>query len=214
MRTEEKIIRQAVRLFNAEGMTKISLRQIAASVGISIGNLTYHFKNKEVILGKIYKRMEAEMDEVVFPGEEQVDLFHYQRQLESISDFQYRHRFFYLDILEISRRYPGVIKTYRETVKIREKEKGLLFDALMRKKLIKAETVKGFYRSLGHAIWVMSTFWLQQKHVLGPGHPLIRSATDIDHVWEIMIPYLTKKGLRQFVEIRKSQNRPLKNEVA
>lgn len=214
MKTEEKIIRQSIKLFNAEGMTKVSLRDIAASVGISIGNLTYHFKNKEVILEEIYRRMEEEMDEVVFPNEEIVDLFHYQDLLERISEFQYRHRFFYLDLLEISRRYPNVIKKYRETVKIREKEKGMLFDTLMQKKLIKTETVKGFYRSLGHAVWVMSTFWLQQKHVLGAGHPLIRSATDIDHVWEIMIPYLTKKGMRQFVEIRKSQNRPLKNEVA
>ena len=48
--TKEKIIETSINLFNEKGCLNTSTRHIADELGISIGNLYYHFKNKEEIL--------------------------------------------------------------------------------------------------------------------------------------------------------------------
>ena len=49
----QRICDTAVRLFNEQGYDQVSLRQIAAEAGTTIGNLTYHFKHKEDLLAAI-----------------------------------------------------------------------------------------------------------------------------------------------------------------
>lgn len=200
MNTKDKIIVASVKLFNNQGVTKVSLRDIADKIGISHGNLAYHFKNKLWIIDEIYTRMEKEMDNVVFPGGD-LSLKHYHGLFQQISDFQKKYRFFYLDMLEITRRYPKVIERYRETITKRRNEFDQLIGHLVSKGLMKPEPEPGFYRSLFHSIWVMSTFWLQHKKILGEDHPAIATGSDIKHVWEILLPHLTEKGLMEYRDI-------------
>ncbi|MDO5377363.1 MAG: TetR/AcrR family transcriptional regulator [Clostridia bacterium] len=46
---QEKILANARRLFNEQGYAKVTMRQIADALGISVGNLTYHFPRKKDI---------------------------------------------------------------------------------------------------------------------------------------------------------------------
>jgi AcrR family transcriptional regulator len=208
MNTKDKIIRASIELFNIHGVTKISLRDIANKIGISHGNLAYHFKNKQWIIDEIYTRMEKEMDDVVFPGGN-LSLRHYHNLLKEISDFQKRYRFFYMDMLEITRRYPKVIERYRNTITKRGDEKEQLLKHFIEMGLVKTEPEPGFYRSLFHSIWVMSTFWLQHKKILGEDHPTITSGSDIRHVWEILLPHLTDKGLKEYRVIISGDDPPV-----
>ena len=43
--TKEKIIETSIKLFNEKGCLNTSTRHIADELGISVGNLYYHFKN-------------------------------------------------------------------------------------------------------------------------------------------------------------------------
>ena len=51
--TREDIIACARRLFEERGYNGVSMRDIAGALGISVGNLTYHFKKKESLLEAI-----------------------------------------------------------------------------------------------------------------------------------------------------------------
>ena len=57
MKTKEKIIGTATRLFNNQGYNSINLFELANQLGISRGNLTYHFKDKENLLVAICDEM-------------------------------------------------------------------------------------------------------------------------------------------------------------
>lgn len=205
MTTKDKIIEASIRLFNTHGVSKVSLRQIATEIGISHGNLAYHYKNTEIVLHEIYTRMDAEMATAVYPEHGKVDLAYYHALLYRISDFQRRYRFFYMDMLEIARRYPELIERYRATITVRREQTRQLFDALLARGFLKPEPEPGFYLSLAHAIWVMSTFWLQQEKILGSEHPAVQAGNDIKHVWEILLPHLTRKGLRSYHILQQSQ---------
>lgn len=51
--TRRQILDTAKRLFNERGYNDVSLKDIADEVGISKGNLTYHFSKKKT-LWKVY----------------------------------------------------------------------------------------------------------------------------------------------------------------
>ncbi len=54
MTTKEKILEAARELFNKEGIDAITTRHVAARLGISHGNLCYHYPRKEILIEKLY----------------------------------------------------------------------------------------------------------------------------------------------------------------
>jgi AcrR family transcriptional regulator len=61
-RTRDRIVDIAVELFNASGVGAVTTNHIAERMGISPGNLYYHFGNKEEIIREAFTRMNAEAD--------------------------------------------------------------------------------------------------------------------------------------------------------
>jgi AcrR family transcriptional regulator len=59
MTTKERIIETAINLFNEKGTKAVTTNHIAAAMGISPGNLYYHFRNKQEIIRAIYDQMDA-----------------------------------------------------------------------------------------------------------------------------------------------------------
>jgi AcrR family transcriptional regulator len=59
MKTRDKIIDTAIRLFNKRGTKAISTNRITAATGISPGNLYYHFRSKQDIIRAIFEQMDA-----------------------------------------------------------------------------------------------------------------------------------------------------------
>jgi AcrR family transcriptional regulator len=57
-KTRDRILEAALRLFNDEGLPGVSTHRIAAELGISPGNLHYHFKSKRLIVGWLFRRFE------------------------------------------------------------------------------------------------------------------------------------------------------------
>ncbi|WP_049962338.1 TetR/AcrR family transcriptional regulator [Oribacterium sp. FC2011] len=60
--TRSKILSTAQRLFNENGYRKVSLRKISDAMGISIGNLTYHFKKRDDILKALLENNLVELN--------------------------------------------------------------------------------------------------------------------------------------------------------
>src|SRR5215207_10909682 len=59
--TPGRIIEAAVQLFNAEGVHNVPMHRIAAEIGISPGNLAYHFRSKRDLLFAILPQLEAQL---------------------------------------------------------------------------------------------------------------------------------------------------------
>ena len=63
--TRNKITEAALMLFNGQGLQNVTLQQIANEASISVGNLAYHFHDKEQILKKIGNLISADMDKIL-----------------------------------------------------------------------------------------------------------------------------------------------------
>jgi AcrR family transcriptional regulator len=92
--TPDRILSTALRLFNQFGVDRVPVYKIAAEIGISPGNLTYHFPRKQDILYQLIDRLECEAAQVIAskrnPGA--VELAHY---LVSLFRLMWRYHFFF-----------------------------------------------------------------------------------------------------------------------
>jgi AcrR family transcriptional regulator len=105
--TKQKILETSLQLFNENGISSVRLQQIADGTGISVGNLVYHFSNKEAITESLIANVISSLSEL---------LKHYGRYT-SLRDLDYffkefyqlgaQYKFFSFDILEIKRNFPA-----------------------------------------------------------------------------------------------------------
>jgi len=65
MKTRERIIAFAVDYFNENGFQKSSLKSLAAALGISDGNLRYHFRTKGDLAMAIYLELHERINGVM-----------------------------------------------------------------------------------------------------------------------------------------------------
>jgi len=59
-RIRDKIIHTSIQFFNEQGTKAVSTNHIASAIGISPGNLYYHFRNMEDIIRAIFEQMDAD----------------------------------------------------------------------------------------------------------------------------------------------------------
>ena len=95
IKVKEKIITKAIALFNDQGISSVSMKQIADALKISAGNLQYHYKGKEELLSKIYERMHQEALHYILPENKYITLHHFEEMMLKFDDLQLRYQFFF-----------------------------------------------------------------------------------------------------------------------
>ncbi|MCC5937620.1 MAG: TetR/AcrR family transcriptional regulator [Lunatimonas sp.] len=192
--TKQRILDTAIELFNKNGVQSVTSRHIATEMGISNGNLDYHFNNKEVLLLAIYKQMREEMSysyKEVDPGISSFEQIH--RLLGHLEGFQYKYRFFNLDVLEISRTYPKINRLLRNTFRIRKQQMSDIFKrAIQEGFLVKA--TENHIEQLLLSIRIVITFWLSQEELQLNAKPKKGSGGMSENIWLLLLPYMTQDG--------------------
>ncbi len=193
--TKQKIIEAAIALFNEEGFVNVRLQNIADRSGISVGNLAYHFKNKEAIVEQAYESIGEELQGILSSFRLHPDLLDLEYQLHGFHRFIHKFPFYFIDILEIKRSFPHLHQQRQEyidkiIIQIRKR-----FDYNMERGIIVSETIKGQYDIAANTIWMIITFWVSQNQIKGAPNCNIQSFKS--SIWAQIIPFLTKKGLQE-----------------
>ena len=201
MKTKQKIILQAIAAYNSHGVTNVTSRDLADSLGISHGNLEYHFKNKEELLIAIYKQMRKDISQVyeekVIDGDPFV---HFNDLLINLESFHDKYSFFNLDVLEISRNFKKVDNLLKKTFQIRREQMALFFRRFMDYGYFKSEVKEGIYMRLQHTIRIIITFWKSQKEVL-PYSAFTANSALTTYIWDLLLPHMTSTGLAAYREL-------------
>ncbi|MDF2851113.1 MAG: hypothetical protein K0S31_1798 [Sphingobacterium multivorum] len=169
MNTKEKIINEAIRVYNREGVRTVTTRQIAQEMGISAGNLHYHFKHTEDIIFHVFQLLQAEYDKMILlPADPTLPFL---QLLNGFVDVSYalidKYRFIFENFVEICSWIPEIAESYRGLVARREEQLMCLFmcyaDAGMFRRDIPLSNLKSFVRQL----FIVSDFWSSSYAVLG-----------------------------------------------
>jgi AcrR family transcriptional regulator len=100
--TRELILETALAMFNEQGEPNVTTNHIADELGISPGNLYYHYRNKDDIIGQLFARYELRIDEAMVASDERLpDLEDVWLQLHLVFECMWDYRFVYRDLLNI-----------------------------------------------------------------------------------------------------------------
>lgn len=109
--TPERILSTALNLFNRFGVDRVPVYKIAAEIGISPGNLTYHFPRKQDILYQLIDNLESEAAEVLAskrnPRATELALY-----LVSLFRLMWRYHFFFESLTYLTATDPKIAESH------------------------------------------------------------------------------------------------------
>lgn len=188
MKTKEKILHKALELFNEHGLFRVTTRQVAASIPISHGNLTYHFAGREALLQGVYQMMFEEMEVRMNSGNEETPL-DLSAMLKEFQGFIHRYRFFFMDLQGIAREFPAISKQHQQIASTRIEQGRQMLILLSQKGVLTFPETKHLPPRLSHMIWFASTFWLSQYPILPPDHPANQEDGLLYAISALLAPY-------------------------
>ncbi len=112
MKTKERIVQSSIELFNRSGVVAVTTNHIAKELGISPGNLYFHFANKEEIIRQIFKQMSQETYRLWKTTKGQ-KLEHPLTLIEKNFDLFWRYRFFHREMYFLKRKDSQLSKMWK-----------------------------------------------------------------------------------------------------
>ncbi len=194
MNTKEKIIVTATKVFNEKGYSAVNLKELAQVLGISRGNLTYHFKNKEELLEAIvkvmWKKMAREKEKTLqLPSFENM-----HNQIQLYHTFQKEYAFIYLDTH--LQNHPIIKDQFKAMIEKTIVEFHTMIAMGIQIGTVKEEAIPGTYRSLALSVWMVSFYWLSQQTTRDKANDTADDGESI--IWGLLLPHLTEQGITRF----------------
>lgn len=199
MPTKQKIIDCAIRLFNESGFNNITMQRIAAEVGMSSGNLAYHFKNKDALMESIYKQLADELRKVMAAFRVLPDFKNFNHQIAKFFQFQGKYQFFYLDTLEIVRAYPEIAREYQKYIVRQIENIRAMLDYNVGTGNLIQQPDRAIYDRVALNIWLIATHWSIHQLIRGKDHRNL--ALFADAIWGFIMPYFTEQGVEAFKKL-------------
>ncbi|MEQ8553099.1 MAG: TetR/AcrR family transcriptional regulator [Cyclobacteriaceae bacterium] len=193
--TKDRIIESAIELFNDQGFVNVRLQNIADELKMSVGNLAYHFKNKESIIAVAYDRIGEELSSILSRYRSTPDLRDLEHQLELYFGFITKFPFYFIDILEVKRNHPYLHeqrKTFINKMRI-QLEKRIEYN-ISRGVLVSTITDDMIHRIADNMCSIV-TFWLTNQAIKDE---IMTVRHFKKSVWIQLYPFLTNKGLAEY----------------
>jgi len=106
--TRERILQASLALFNAQGLAAVSTHRIAAELEISPGNLHYHFKAKQLIVDRLFRRFEDRLESLNASSDTVRAIDDLWLALHLRFEAIDAYRFVYRDMAFLSSEYPAL----------------------------------------------------------------------------------------------------------
>ena len=161
MNTKDNIITTANKMFNLHGTKAISTNHIAKEMGISPGNLYYHFRSKNDIIRSIANNFSDELEST------------FQIHLGTISDFsnnltilfnsffqiQQSYQFLFLEGVHLTKQDPKLLDYYTKLRSLIKKGYHELLFNLVKIKIMKKQSLH-IIDDLLDTQWIIMWYWI------------------------------------------------------
>ena len=196
MTTKDRVLDTATVLFNEATTGEVSTNHIAEAVGISSGNLYYHYPNKEAIIRAILERMFNAFGDVwVLPTDREVTLKDVQNTMTQLFGVLWRFRFFYREQLALMRRDPILAARHQQMQMQRIGEQEQFFLRFVEDSVFKVPEDPSHFRAIITACWVIANNWLSFVETSGEAVEPVQLERGVDLILRVMEPYLSEAAL-------------------
>jgi AcrR family transcriptional regulator len=193
-RTAERILETTLELFNRFGEPNVSTTLISAELGISPGNLYYHYPAKDELINALFERYERALNELLNASDGVRNVEDAWFFMHSLFETIWAHRFLYRDLNDLlsknrllETRFQGVLNNKTRAIRT-------LLASMSRSGAVDLDARE--VEPTAHCMVVVLTYWLSFEYVRDPRHALepdnaqqalMRGAY---HVLNLLAPYL------------------------
>ena len=203
-RTRERIVEAGLRLFNDFGEPNVTTGLIASELGISPGNLYYHFRNKEEIVTDLFAEFEKEMAGLLLaprhgrPGVEEV-----WQQIHALFELIRRYQFLYRDLNDILSRNRTVELQFKRILQLSVQASMAACNRLIAAGEMQASRLER--QALADNLVIVATYWMSYEYVRNPREPLGEAAVQRGafQVLALAAPHLRGRSRELFEKLAK-----------
>ena len=100
-RTAQRILDTTLDLFNRFGEPNVSTTLISAELGISPGNLYYHYPAKDLLINRLYESYESQLNPILAAADDIANVEDAWFFMHSVFEAMWAHRFLYRDLNDL-----------------------------------------------------------------------------------------------------------------
>lgn len=193
-RTAERILEVTLALFNRFGEPNVSTTLISAELGISPGNLYYHYPAKDEIINSLFNRFEQALNELLNASDGVRDVEDAWFFMHTLFELIWQYRFLYRDLNDLLSKNRRLETHFQSVLKNKTRAVKALLDGMSRSGAIQIDSRE--VEATATSMVVVLTYWLSFEYVRDPRkalepenaqQALLRGA---QHVLNLLAPYL------------------------
>ncbi|MEY4712106.1 MAG: hypothetical protein RIS88_1556 [Pseudomonadota bacterium] len=209
-RTAERILEAALDLFNRLGEPNVSTTAIAAQLGISPGNLYYHYPAKEAIVNALSQRHTEDLHEVLQAGGAVRDMAAAWVFVHALLERLWAYRFLYRDINDLVSRNRDLETLMPQVLAQQAQALRQMLQALRAAGALEVDAHA--LEPTANAMLLVLAYWPSFEFVRAPRRPhqpaqvqdtLHRGTSQVLH---LLAPYLAPRQRRQLADLMQSQS--------
>lgn len=193
-RTAERILEVTLDLFNRFGEPNVSTTLISAELGISPGNLYYHYPAKDELINSLFDRYERALNELLHAADNVRNVEDAWFFFHTLFELIWTYRFLYRDLNDLLSKNRRLETHFQFVLKNKSRAVHSVLGGLARGSGLTIETRD--MEAVATAMVVVLTYWLSYEYVRDPrralepdnaGAAMVRGAF---HVLSLLMPYL------------------------
>ena len=202
-RTAERILEVTLALFNRFGEPNVSTTLISAELGISPGNLYYHYPAKDELINSLLERYEKALSELLGASEGVRDVEDAWFFMHTLFELIWEYRFLYRDLNDLLSKNRKLETHFQRVIENKTRAVKAMLGSMTLHRAMSMDSREA--EPTATSMVVVLTYWLSfeyvrdPRHALEPEHAQTALLRGAHHVLNLLIPYL-EPGQRQHLQ--------------
>jgi AcrR family transcriptional regulator len=211
-RTAERILEVTLELFNRFGEPNVSTTLISAELGISPGNLYYHYPAKDELINSLFERYERSLSELLNASDGVRNVEDAWFFMHSLFETIWAYRFLYRDLNDLLSKNRMLETHFQAVLKNKTRAIRALLASMSRSGAVDIDARE--VEPTAHCMVVVLTYWLSFEYVRDPRNALepdnaqqalMRGAY---HVLNLLAPYLEASQRQHLLQLTGAYTTP------
>lgn len=206
--TARRILEHARRAFNERGVAAVGMREIARDLGLSPGNVSYHFPTKEGLVVALIEQVHAENNAAVSAPDGALDFAEVDTMIRAIMRRDLENRWLMRDTVGLLISLPTLRPLQKRMQRTREARVDSIVERLTAAGLLDRKQIERALPQLRQQILTQVFFWLPASIVAAPDRdPAERLDLHARAAIALFLVYSTPTGRRQLERVLARERR-------
>jgi AcrR family transcriptional regulator len=204
-RTAERILEVTLELFNRFGEPNVSTTLISAELGISPGNLYYHYPAKDELINTLFDRYERALNDLLQAADNVRNVEDAWLFFHMLFELIWQYRFLYRDLNDLLSKNRRLETHFQFVLKNKSRAVQTVLGGLTRQHAVRIEPREA--EAAASAMVVVLTYWLSYEYVRDPRKALEPESAAAAlsrgayHVLSLLMPYLEPAAREHLFQI-------------